>query len=155
MKNIIFSVLGLLLIGAGCLGGKSVEGDWWLAFDLPTDWAMASAYDLTSESPDSFSLDVNREMDDIVLQSTVNAIQKVDGEYTPNDFAHIRVLRLDDRRIIPSEAEDLGNGFFKESDENYYLETETGKYQFKIIMQGSAGQSVEEVILSAQAVTIE
>lgn len=169
MKKLLFALVGVVLLGAGCFGGKTVEGDWWLAFDLPNGWVMTQDYAVRNEDTDQFSLDVSREDAEVVLQSTDQPILFVNGEYSTNDFSRIRVLQLDQSRIIPRDAEDLGDGFFKEdmcaTDEGencgeygqfrYYLETETAKYQFIVEHAGDTANETEDVILSAQPVTVE
>jgi len=170
MKKIIVLIFGLVLIGGGCFGAnKVVEGDWWLAFDLPDDWVMTRDYNLaTDDTPDAFFQSVNRERFDVILQSSSEPIQKEGEGYSTENFSRIHVIQMDERRVIPSESEDLGNGFFRndicaevEDDAcadfgtyEYYLEINGSKYQFKVIHVGTAAEQTEDIILSAQSVTV-
>jgi hypothetical protein len=82
----------------------------------------------------------------------------VPGEEVPaesyislSDSTQIRVSRLDPRRKVPSEAEDLGDGFFKDN-ADYYLKTETVNYKF--ILKGQDLDLATEIVLSAKQVTV-
>lgn len=182
MKKMILGLCALVLLGGGCATTPSVvEGNWYLAFDMPNEWVMVPDYTAGNVAFPSQE-DVDREMSDVVLQSVGKTIWTnsgrvpseeeiaIMGEYVTEDYSIIRVLRLDTRRVVPSESEDLGNGFFKlklcEDGEDcqaggrynydYYLVTEAGnKYQFMITAYGQDVDTAEEIILSAQEVTIE
>jgi hypothetical protein len=169
MKKLLLSLGLLLAVGGGCVnvgdltgnlgGDKTVEGDWHLAFDLPSGWVMVEPY----ENPDVEAVvpnqEVDRDMTEVYLQSTDKAIvegETPDGEVVPadtyvqEDFTQIRVTRLDTRRVIPSEAEDLGDGFFKLEDD-FYLKTDDANYKFEI--RGDDRNRAEDVIMSAEVVT--
>ena len=179
MKKVVLGLFALILLGAGCMPSASVEGDWFLAFDLPNDWVMVHQYQMDSEV---IPLDegVSTEMKDIVLQSTPKNVYTSSGgvpeteafmalgDVEMHDFTYIRVLKLDTRRVVPSEAEDLGNGFYKEdtcvdivecglggaAQYQYYFVTEDSKYQFIITLAGRDISDAEGVILTAREVTI-
>lgn len=184
MKKVLFGLFALVLLGAGCMPTAKVQGDWYLAFDLPQDWVMVRQYNPTSELA-PVAEGITRDLSDIVLQSTPANVYVSPG-YLPNeedlgegvtrddlktdDFTSIRVLKLDARRVVPSEAEDLGGGFYREqlcedggecqiggkSNYQYYFVSEAGeKYQFIIVQQGQELKVAEEVILSAKPVMLE
>lgn len=151
MKKILLFAATIALVGAGCLGGgnKPVEGDWVLTFDLPKDWVMVAPY----------------QDEDIDLET---GIERTDSEVwlQENDATTpvIKVSHLDTRRVIPSEAEDLGDGFFRQTvcDEaqgqeclgvepyEYYLESESSKYKFIIDTELVDRSTVEDIIFSAE-----
>ena len=130
MKKVFSIALALVLVGAGCtsLGGnKVVTGDWSLAFDLPNDWVMVQPYQ-PSDTPINLEGDIDPTDAEVILQSTPNHILtggvgidddrlELFGEVltVEDSWTQISVTRLDPRRLIPSEAEDLGDGFFKET----------------------------------------
>jgi len=182
MKKMILGLCALVLLGGGCAMAPSVvEGNWYLAFDLPSGWVMVPDYTVGNVALPSQE-DVNREVSDVILQSVDKTIwtslgrapseeeTAIMGEYVMEDYSIIRVLRIDTRRVVPSEAEDLGNGFYKlklcEDGEDcqiggrynydYYFISDAGnKYQFMITTNGQSYDSAEEIILSAQEVTIQ
>lgn len=188
MEKTLILLGALLLIGAGCLSNTKQtaseeeivyeKGDWYLSFDLPSGWIMTTQYKMGAEDP---ALDdISTDLKDIVLQSTEKSVftsagiiseeeqVRVDeGKVVTDDFAYIRVLKLDSRRIVPSEAEDLGDGFYKVKlcddggecqlggsyNYDYYFVSGDTKYQFLIILEGQSIEVAEKVILSAQPVT--
>ena len=184
MKKLLFVASLLLVLGAGCAVGvpkihqPTVEGDWYLAFDLPNSWLAAKPYQEPDQKLVTPVTTISRTDNEIVLQNTDKAIVRSDR--TPDaavpadsyvrlgtDYAQIVVTRLDTRRVIPSEAEDLNNGFSKlkscdpggECQKNgrynyeYYLKTEVENYKFTLY--GDVGQieAMERIIKSAQVVT--
>ncbi len=178
MKKAIFGLFALVLLGAGCMPAATVEGDWFLAFDLPDGWVMVREYNMGGEAV-PVDEGVSREISDIVLQSTSSHIYTssveldeealaMTGEIVADHFTYIRVLKLDDRRVIPSESENMGDGFYKEdmcegvescelerADRyRYYFETDTSKYQFLVTQAGQEIEEAEGVILSATEVTV-
>lgn len=186
MKNaFLLSLAAVLLVGAGCsnlsLGGnKEVEGDWDLAFDLPSGWVMAAPYDSDELEEADFTLntEVGDSDSEIFLQSSDKPVYlsaneapeavaalETQGELVVNKPI-IKVTRLDERRLIPDEAEDIGRGYSRvkvcEDGEgceaggrlnyDYYLETEDGKYKF--IAYHMTENEVEDLITSAEVVTV-
>ncbi|PIX62418.1 hypothetical protein CO057_02030 [Candidatus Uhrbacteria bacterium CG_4_9_14_0_2_um_filter_41_50] len=164
MKKILLFLGALALIGADCIGGtKTVEGDWYLAFDLPSDWVMTTVY---SEGTMPIGLDgVSLEDSEIYLQSSSlhmifddsevpeEFVEKV-GEVKRDDMTRISILRLSSRRHLPDDVEDLGDGFYKLGD-LYYFEGESGdKYMFTVEQMGQDISVAQEVILSAKEVTV-
>lgn len=186
MKNFfLLSLASVLVLGAGCsnlpLGGnKDVEGDWDLAFDLPAGWVMATPYD--SDELEEASFDLNTEVDqsdsEIFLQGsdkpvylTANDAPEVvtglegQGELVINKPV-IKVTRLDERRLIPDDAEDVGRGYSRvklcEEGEDcqdggrlnydYYLETADAKYKFLPYFLNA--DEAEDIITSAEVVTV-
>lgn len=179
MKAILMGALAaLVLVGAGCLGSKEVEGKWRLAFDLPEGWIMAEAYRADLDEVVTVSTEVTRDASDVVLQSTalpvyaggVKPQDSVDARtYITEDFTLIQVYRLDESRVIPSKAEDLGEGWYRlklcEIGEDctlygqynydyYYRSPLAGKYKFSIATDGQDVERAIAVIRSAQAVTV-
>lgn len=181
MKKVILGLGLLLAVGGGCaaggLGGdKKVEGDWFLAFDLPSGWVMTDPYQEPNTDDVTPSQDVNREDNEIFLQTTDKAI--VTGGVKPDSsvpedsyvvrgdgYSQIRASRLDPARLIPSEAEDLGDGFFRvklcEAGEDcqiyghhnydYYLDAGDAKYKFILI--GGDVEEMIDIVTSAKVVT--
>ncbi len=179
----IFLALGLLLVvGGGCvsvgkLGGeKTVEGDWHVAFDLPSDWVMVVPYGRPDTEVVVPSQAIDRSLSEVYIQTTEKAV--VIGGIAPEDevstdsyvllgqdHSLIHVRRLDSSRLLPEGAEDLGNRFFKikqceegedcqidgRHDYDYYLETDEAKYMFTSF--GERIDDMEKIILSATVVT--
>lgn len=182
MKKVLLALSLLLVVGGGCVslgkitGQKQVEGKWSLAFDLPADWIMAVPYQSPNTEAVTLSQEVDREDNEIYLQSTNTVI--VLGGIKPNDDVPaesyttldgqtlIKVSRLDPRRVVPSEAEDLGHDFFKvklcETGEDcqlggrlnydYYLKTTDTNYKF--VVYGTDLKQAENIILSAQVTAV-
>lgn len=180
MKKILLFAATIALVGAGCLGGgnKPVEGDWVLTFDLPKDWVMVGPYNL--DSPIDLEGEIERTDAEVWLQSTDTFVYPSSGaglsddqlaeygidEILYTDFSLVKVTHLDSRRLIPEEAEDLGDGFYRvklceDGEEcqiggahnyDYYYETENGKYKFDIT---GYTDKVEDVIFSAQETDAE
>jgi hypothetical protein len=172
MKKFFLSlVVGVMIFaGAGCVGSKltspfsqneEVEGVWRLAFDLPSGWVMVKEYDAPRKEAVMPSQNVTRDLPTVIVQSTAKAIVKsgmpdaaVSNEtYVTSSFAQIRVDKLDARRVIPSDAEDLGNGFSFADGKYYFLTASGEKYQFVITTNGEDDAAARSVILSAQPVT--
>lgn len=182
MKKLLFVMGILLFVGGGCvsaktLGGvqRTVEGDWYLAFDLPNGWVMTDVYDAPRDEAVTPNQTVTREQEEIYLQTTTKAILlggigaedtvAADTYVALQDQTLIKVSRLDSHRVVPSEAEDLGDGFFrvKECEDgedcqiygrynyDYYLKTDGANYEFEIY--GSDTKQAENIILSAEVVT--
>ena len=165
MMKYLLGFFALLLVGAGCLGfgGKGVEGEWALSFDLPDEWVMMRAYSETGSAANAL-IEIERTAAEVVLQTTSSHIftsEKLPedleqyGDYVTEDYLKVSVLRLDPRRIIPSEAEDLGEGFFKESDTVYYLKAEEENYKFTVHAEGREPTDALEVIRTAEVVTVD
>ncbi len=158
-------------------GEKIVTGDWYLTFDLPTDWVTLAPYQRPNTEATVTSAEISLALNEVYLQTTDKAI--VIGGIVPEaavsidsyvllmpDHSQIRVSRLDPSRIIPGEAEDLGNGFFKvklcednadcqiygRHNYDYYLETDEAKYLF--VSFGQDTDEMEDIILSAKIVTV-
>lgn len=165
-------VLGVfVLAGAGCAasgvlsslsGDSNVEGKWKLAFDLPEGWVMVKEYDEPRTSAVTPSQEVTNDISTIILQNTSKAI--VEGglpqdsvspdTYVTSAYTMIRADRLDPRRIIPKDAENLGNGFFL-AEGKYYFQSSTGeKYQFVVTNNGGSEEMAKAIILSAKVVTV-
>lgn len=187
MKNILLlGLASVLLLGAGCasnlsLGGdKEVEGDWDLVFNLPSGWVMAAPYDSDELEEDNFALntDVGQSDSEIFLQASDKPVYLTASD-TPEVIAGfeaagevvvnkpvVKVTRLDERRLIPDEAEDVGRGYSRvklcEDGEScqtggrlnydYYYETEDGKYKF--VAYHMTWQEAEDIITSAEVVTV-
>ena len=181
MKKFLLSFLSLALLGVGCssLGGQQVvQGQWTLAFDLPDGWVMVQPYQ-PADTPINVGGDINALDSEVVLQSTQQHIltgnvsidedrEVLFGDYLTTDDAwtKISVLKLDNRRLIPSESEDLGNGFFKETvcEEGedctvyntsrfvYYYHTDAAKYKFTVQQANADLQDAVDVIMTAQVV---
>ena len=144
MKKLFALVAGLVLVGAGCLGGsKPITGDWVLAFDLPSDWVMVTPY---QEEAD-FDAKINRNDAEVFLQA--------------NDATEpaMKVSQLDPRRVIPSEAEMLKDGTFRvevcsecagAQKYEYYLQLGSDKYKFIIVDENLTTAEVERIIYSSQ-----
>lgn len=165
MKKYLFSLFAFAFIGAGCAAGGGansvVQGEWTLTFDLPNGWVMVQPYQ-PEDTPINLEGDIQPTDSEVILQSTDKHILPEGGEIdedrlplfgdiTQNDYIQISVLKLDPRRIIPSEAEDLGDGFFKDGDV-YYYKTPDANYKFTITAVGRDVQEAVDVIMTAQVV---
>ncbi len=162
---------GIVLLGGGCaasnivssvVGNADVEGKWRLAFDLPEGWVMVTEYNEPRESVVTPNQSVTRDLPTVILQSTEKAIveggtpdaAKVPAEtYVVRDYSSIRVDRLDTRRIIPKDGEDLGNGFSTSEGKYYFVSASEEKYQFVITSDDNDLTDEIAVILSAVTVT--
>ncbi len=180
MQKLFLSLGAVMLLGAGCLnlgGDKVVSGDWYLAFDLPEGWIMADDYTAPSDERVDLDREISGEDNEIVLQNTDKPIifggiqpdEAVPADsYVAGSGTRIDVTRLDARRLIPDEAEDLGDGFFKlklcEDNEDctlggkdnyeYYFDAGTDKYRFEAYSSdNNQFDEVEDIIRSAQVVT--
>ncbi len=180
MKKIFALLFGLVLVGAGC-SGSTAEGDWYLAFDLPNDWIMTQAY---REGDKEEGVDATRDHVEIFLQNVdahmifggsepdAEEASRLLRDIVRDDMIRISVSRLDERRIIPSEAESLGEGWYRlapcsetPDDEGcvddgttmtYYLEADSGdKYLFRVSVRGHEISEAEVVLMTAEEVTLE
>ena len=188
MKKLVVLFAVLLALGAGCVqlgklvpGQKEVAGDWYLAFTLPAGWVMVDDYNDPVRNEVALDFDIAQSDSEIVLQNVDKPIVFSSGaapdesvsadSYVINEGTRITVTRLDPRRLVPSEAEDWGKGFFKlklcEEGEDcqiggahnyeYYLVTENAKYKFEVNTRAAdrsmAIDEAEDVIRSAKEVT--
>lgn len=173
--------VGFLMLGVGCKpisqvatiddvpnSGVSVDkpaevvsGSWYLTFNLPKDWVMVPQYD-EGVQKDVTSVPVTSDMSDVIVQST-NKIIALTGSselekdsFVTDDYSYIRAFRLDKHSVIPAEATDLGNNFFKlEKGVNatYYLKGKGSNYKFVVYYDGVNLSEAEKVIVSAKEVT--
>lgn len=147
----------------GNQGDKNlVSGDWWLTFDLPEEWVVYAPYDEDQGVPQD--VEVTRELNDVILQSTSLPVI-LDGDepgelvtaYEDESYLYAHVYRYDPRTSVPDDAEDLGNGFYKQVKDNgdivYYFVGENGKYRFLVEQEGQDLSELESVILTAKEVT--
>ncbi|MFH1711845.1 MAG: hypothetical protein ABH846_01245 [Patescibacteria group bacterium] len=131
--KIIASALGIILLGAGCLGGGGTDSpdnndtdtdgtaasNWDLAFDLPEGWIVSSDYSEGSIMPSAEG--ISPELTDIVIQSTdknimlkeIEDIELSEDQIETESYTRIQVYRYTPRKSVPDNAEDLGNGFYK------------------------------------------
>lgn len=161
--------MAFAFIGAGCFGNtKPVEGDWVLAFTLPKEWVMVAAY----QEEINLDKEILRTDTEVYLQSTDQTIVLKDldsNEDSDNKAIKVSVSQLDSRRVVPSEAEVLENGFSKldpcaisedckvEGSPNmkYYLELDGKKYLFNVFISGGKTlEEAEKVIFSAKSTMI-
>lgn len=168
MKKLL-ALFSLLLLGAGCLpiANKQVEGRWHLAFDLPKDWVMVKPYEADSRAPVNY--DVRKEDTSVYLQNTDQKICRTtecpeDTVTIGSGHVFIEATMLDPRRVLPEEAEDIGNGFLKiklcedggpcqangAGNYQYFYKGEQGNYKFTYY---GAASEAERVITSAEEVT--
>lgn len=175
MKKFIFgAALSLILIGAGCFGEPRDER-WALSFNLPEGWVQyAPGEQEFAGNPED---EITPQDPEIILQSTPEAIdlsgdsqrQEYNGQpVRSEDYAVIRATRLDERRIISDEAEDLGDGLLRQSrckedqpcraagvhEFTYYYVRGDSKYQFIITINGQSPDRAIEVIESVKPVRI-
>lgn len=172
----------LLIMGAGCLSGqREVTGDWYLAFDLPSDWVMVDDYNNPGSKAVELDYDVDRIDSEVVLQNIDKPIVFSNGvtpeesvpadSYVMTNGTRITVTHLDPRRVVPSEAEDLGDGFsqVKLCDEGgecqrdgahnyeYYFVQDANKFKFQVSTHAENKQTAiaeaESIIRSAKLVT--
>lgn len=171
MKKLLFAFALLLSIGAGCLpvANKPVEGDWYLAFNLPEGWIMVEPYHIGDDT--SLETDISRENSELVLQNSDKPLCQTSGAPCPEgsiplegDLMRVRVMKLDSRRVLPENLEDLGKGFYRlklcEDNEDcriagagnyeYYLKADDANYKF---MYAGDTKTAEKVIKSAKVVT--
>ena len=173
--------VGCLMLGVGCKpisqvatiddvanSGVSVDkpttvvtGSWYLNFDLPKDWVMVAPYNEAVPN-DITKVPVTSDMTDVVVQST-NKIVALTGSsdlekdtFVTDDYSYIRTFRLDKHSVIPAEATDIGNGFFKlEKGVNvtYYLKGKGSNYKFIVYWDNADLKVIEKVVTSAKEVT--
>lgn len=138
-----------------------VAGSWYLSFDLPKDWVMVAPYNEAVQN-DITRAPVTSDMTDVVLQSTSKIVALTGSSdlaketFVTDDYSYIRAFRLDKHAVIPAEAMDLSNGFFKlEKGVNvtYYLKGKGSNYKFVVYWDNIDLALVEKVILSAKEVT--
>ncbi|MBI1908429.1 hypothetical protein HYS28_03360 [Candidatus Uhrbacteria bacterium] len=181
MKKLLIGTLVVVaMLGAGCRGDEqgsgnvttgedgtvrapeqAVEGAWYLAFDLPKDWVMIPHYN-EDVAPAPSEDDVSTDLSDIVLQSTDKVVvltgesELEEGSYVTDGYTYIRVFRMDKRSVVPGEAEDIGDGFFKlEKGVNltYYFTGQGATYKFVVYQDEQEQATAEDVVLSAKEVT--
>lgn len=175
-------MLGVALLGAGCSQSQesttptdvktgqdgtvlppevAVQGSWFLNFETPNGWVMVPHYDEGFAEIPRID-DVTTEMSDVVLQSTDKIVVLTgeaslpQGSYITDGYSYIRVFRMDKRSIVPAEAEDIGNNFFKlEKGVNltYYYKGSGATYKFVVYQDEQEQSVVEDVIKSAKEVT--
>lgn len=171
MKKLLVSLIGLVLVGAGCLpvANKPVDGKWQLAFDLPSGWVMVVPYEVSGTgTAKPVSDGIRRDDSEIYLQSTDRPICYSSGgpcaEGSASEGDQVRVSVLDShRRLDVTELKDLGRGFYLKAGpttpadgpellarDTYYLKTDKATYQFSYM--GNA-EMVKKIILSAKEVT--
>lgn len=167
----------ILLAGGGCSSSSqtaTVEGKWRLAFNLPEGWAMVKEYNEPRKEAVTPDQNVTHDLPTVIIQSTSKAIARTStpeaavpaDTYVSSNFTKIVAYKLDPRRNIPSNATDLGNGFFQDTDavnvctgDNvcratfYYVTPNEEKYQFTVYTNMQSTDAARAVILSAQPVT--
>ena len=188
MKKVILGLGLLLAVGGGCVAGglggqKTVEGDWFLAFDLPNGWVMVDDYTMPYDQVVTLDHEVDRTDNTIAIQNVDKPIVFSAGaapdenlpkdSYVMGDATQIEVTQLDPSRRVPSEAEDLGDGFFKvelckagedcmlggSDNYDYYFVTDNAKYKFHITSQAQTDHDkqldqAKDIIMSAKEVTV-
>lgn len=170
--------MGLVLVGFGCSQGpvaetqtapdgtslaqkEKVEGVWHLSFSMPSGWVMVPQY---TEDDDKKPTDgkVDNQMTDIVLQSTDKIValtgesSLAEGTYVTDGYTYIRAFRMNKSSIIPAEAVDIGNGFYKLEKGvtlTYYMKGEFANYKFVVYWDEQDTAIAEGVITSAKEVT--
>ena len=157
MKKLLLLMIGLVLVGAGC-GQKTVDSEWRLGFiEADENWHLVSAYrdrDNLEELQDELDYDSV----DAVIQTTPNFIFTGEvpedtsgyGDFVTEDYIKITMERMDPRRNLPRDAEDIGKGFYKVSETEYYLELADEKYRFLVELEGRDASEAEALILSAR-----
>ncbi len=177
-------------MGAGCTQldsvtdgfkqDREVAGDWYLNFDLPSDWIMTETYDDVDDMAVTPGREIDGDLNEIYLQDTDKAIvfggTAVDAAvpadaYVTADHTRILVSRLDSHRSIPDEATDLKDGFFSvpacdegedctangSDSTEYYFKTDEGLYRFETMSNApdkdKAFKQAKDIILSAEEVT--
>lgn len=179
MNKILIAASVFLLIGAGCLGigeklskKNQVSGDWMLAFDLPKNWVMVSPY--AEGGKVNLENKIEKNQNEIYLQNTSDSVwfgegssEDVSIKTVSEDVVQISVSKIDARRIVPSEAEDLGDGFsvvkLCEDDGTcraggklnyeYYFVDGDDKFRFTVLEKGIDRVDIEKVIRSAKMVS--
>lgn len=174
----------VILMGAGCAGagGGSVDvdeqplarGAWQVLFDLPENWVMVAPYDVDDNVPPAMT---DWDANEVVIQSTGKLILRTSGGTEENtekdpsmveqgDAVKITVRRIDPRRVVPSEAEDLGNGLRRVVDcdpavaespctslqSTYYFTVSENRYEAKSMIYGTtwSAADIEQILASAQ-----
>ena len=182
MKKLFLGLAAIMLVGAGCLNlpslgqGRDISGNWYLAFNLPSGWIMTREYEV--ENQGKIDQNVDRTQNTIILQSTDHPayidsgapVEDIATDAVKDNFSKITVTRLDERRLIPSEAKDIGHGLFQLtncddggdcqtnglSNNEYYFQGTDAKY--KMVIQYAGGDNyeadAEKAIKSVQEVTV-
>lgn len=105
---------------------------------------------------------ISTAMSDIVVQDTNKVVVRTgeteltEGTYVTSDYTYISVYRMDKRAVVPEEADDLGNGFWKLEQGvqlTYYFTAEGATYKFVVYQDGQDRALTEQVVLSAKEVT--
>ncbi len=177
----LFTTIGLvLLMGAGCMGsfGSDAQSEperetWWLTFDLSSEWVIAPAYD--DEQLIDVQDAIRKEVNEIYIQNTSKniwltegqspteeEIQKLGGDeaIVYEDFTLIHIMRLDKRRVLPEEREQLQANFSRiqvcdtectsgQGEFRYYFEGEKENYQIDVYQKGQELAVAEDIIFTA------
>lgn len=138
---------------------ETVEGVWFLSFDLPKGWVMVPHYAENTEVPPT-DREVTNQMSDVVLQNTEGVIDLdgnnvQEGAVTEN-YAYMRVFRMDRRTGVPDEATDIGEGFYKLEKEltlTYYYKGAAATYKFVVYWNNVEQSTIEAAVTSAKEVT--
>lgn len=124
MKKLLAIFGTLVLLGAGCAAGTNPAteyNDWRIGFNLPEGWAMVESY---TEGESAVGTNVKPSNPEIFLQSsslhhvyrydslTESQLAKV-GEVEAGDRMRITVQEIDERRLIPSEAQEVGEDMYR------------------------------------------
>ncbi len=157
MKQLFIALIAIMLVGAGCLGSGSVESDWVLGFTKMDGWHLVNAYTDRDERAD-MERDLKFDSVDAVIQTTSDFIVTGDvpetteryGAFVSENYIKITMERMDARRRVPSDAEELGKGFLKVSETEYYLQLPDETYRFLIEAEGRSLEEAEALILSAK-----
>lgn len=175
MKKIIlsFSVF-LILFGFGCANNR-VEGDWYLNFDTSEEWRMATRSSGTFYT--NLHQEISRELNEVVLQNThqlilleglENIAEDDERDFITENFTIIEISRLDERRLLPREAEYIGSNIHRHQtcgteerpcrenrfEFDYYYELNDNKFRFVIISDNPDQDEVERIIKSSREVTV-
>lgn len=181
MKRILLaSLFALVLVGFGCAGGGARDDRWRISFQLPENWVMYGSGDRGYVSQPG--AEITKETSEIVLQNTKDALYPIYGgpvkegvtefggmPIRTTGYTAIRVLRLDSRRVISKDAEEVAKNLYrvKECEEGepcterdayqyvYFYEKGDEKYKFIIYSDEGKEQDAIDVILSAKAVSID
>lgn len=175
MKKIIFTLaLSFILVGAGCSSNR-VEGDWYLNFDLPEEWTMSVRS--TGDFYNNLHQQITRDLNEILLQDNQDLVYIGTDEEIPTsedfnvrteNFTFIEVTRLDERRLIPREAEEISLNIFRNQlcgyegrdcrdlqyEFEYFFEKEDRKFRFIITGDNIDQSTIENIITSSRLVTI-
>lgn len=166
-KTLLFFAL-LSVLGFGCTKEEIVRGAWKLAFTLPDNWIMISAY--TNDENRPLETRISRHDGVVALQSQQKKFCMNDPKDCPEDTVSlpdgesvIVAAALAPEAEIPATAEDMGNGFSRvmrcedggactlnhRGSYEYYLKTTGGRYEFSYWGDRA---SAESIILTAKEV---